>query len=116
LVVIGAGLSRKRERTRKEEPMRSPRNPGLARFVRDSAPTAARRLFAKARLAGNIAHVALNRRSRDAAREAKQRLLDAALRVDPHLFRRYPDPRAGRWVYRLQGGDAMHGRCMQDLA
>ena len=96
--------------------MRNDLNPGLAQFVRDHASAAARRLFAKARLAGNVAHAALNQDSRAAAHEVKQRLLDAALRVDPRLFRQYPDRKVGRWLHCLKDGDAMHGRSMDGCA
>ena len=92
--------------------MRQRKSGGLARFVAASAPSAARRLFLKARLAGDVASGALDSRGRRLAREVKDRLLEAALRVDPALFRRFPDPRAGRWIYCMRSGGSMHGRKM----
>lgn len=82
-------------------------------IVSDTAPEAARLMFSKARLASNVAKAARDGRSRDLAYGVKVRLLEAALRVSPRLFRRFPDPHCGRWVFRMGNGDAMHGRVME---
>jgi hypothetical protein len=92
--------------------MSHPRNRTFACIVRDAAPEAARRLFSKARIASHVAKAARDRRSREIAYEVKDRILEAALRVDPRLFRRFPDRSAGRWVWRVSGGEATHGRLL----
>jgi len=83
------------------------------KIVRETAPAAARLIFSKARLASDVAKAARDARSRHLAYEVKVRLLDAALRVSPRLFRRFPDPRSGRWVFRMGNGEAIHGRMME---
>lgn len=96
--------------------MRNRPKAGLDRFVRETAPDAARALFRKARLAAELAKASLNRRSRVLALDVKLRLLDAALRVNPKLCRRFPDPATGRWLYCSREDGSMHGRRMEEGA
>ena len=94
--------------------MKTRKKAGLAQFIKATAPKAARRLFAKARLAGDVAYAALDRRSGDIAREVKIQLLEAALRVDPAVCRRYPDRRVGRWIHCSLHDGSLHGRALDD--
>jgi hypothetical protein len=60
----------------------------FARMVHRVAPGNARRLFQKARTADLVSRIARGYRSYRIACDVRQRLLEAARRVNPDIFRR----------------------------